>query len=65
MATATLILQDVIPALTLAKDSVTGLGVPRLEATIGGTLNILNVITVSQLGYSDTRKTLQPMLSTM
>lgn len=40
------VLNNVLPVLSLAKESVTGLGVPGLEAAVGGTLKIFQMLEV-------------------
>lgn len=39
----------VLPALRVAKESVTGLGVPGLEAALGGTLKIFEMVQVGHV----------------
>lgn len=46
-----LTLNKVIPALTLVKDSVVGLGVPGLEAAVGGTLRVFQMVQVRSNDY--------------
>ena len=40
------VLNNLIPILSLAKESVTGLGVPGLEAALGSTVKLLNMVDV-------------------
>jgi len=43
------VLDSLIPVLSLAKESVTGLGVPGLEAALSGTVKLLNMVDVRLL----------------
>lgn len=42
----TSLVENVIPALTVAKASVTGLGIPGIESVVGGSLKVLDMVKV-------------------